>query len=92
LWSELQRERDRRARIALARQREERQAHEAGAAAARTMRAQLDGQVAELQTVLTSDCHGHRRDLDRPNPRNLFIDGARQEWKSCYERSFRLQS
>jgi restriction system protein len=89
LWSELQRERDRRARIALAQQREERQlvrqlrqdgeraqrladradaaerrrqvqqVHEAGAAVARTMKAQLDGQVAELQTLLTSR-------LDRP--------------------------
>jgi len=88
LWSELQRERDRRARIAVARQREARQvvrqlrqdgeraqrladradaaerkrqeqrAHEAGAAAARTMRAQLDGQVAELQTLLTSRLDG----------------------------------
>ena len=89
LWSELQRERDRRARIALAQQREERQlvrqlrqdgeraqrladradaaerkrqeqqAHEAGVVVARTMKAQLDGQVAELQTLLTSR-------LDRP--------------------------
>ncbi len=88
LWSELQGERDRRARIALARQREERQlvrqlrqdgeraqrladradaaerkrqeqqAHEAGAAAARTMKAQLDAQVAELQTLLTSRLSG----------------------------------
>src|ERR1700733_8325172 len=88
LWSELQRERDRRARIALAQQREERQllrqltqdgerakrlaaradaterkrreqqAHEAGTAAARTMKAQLDRQVAELQTLLTSRLAG----------------------------------
>lgn len=88
LWSELQRERDRRARIAVAQQREERQlvrqlrqdseraqrladradvaerkrqeqqAHEAGAAAARTMKAQLDGQVDELQALLTSRLAG----------------------------------
>src|SRR5712691_10768570 len=88
LWSELQRERDRRARIALAQQREERQllrqltqdreraqrlaaradaaerkrqeqqAHEAGTGAARTMKAQLDRQVAELQTLLTSRLAG----------------------------------
>jgi restriction system protein len=84
LWSELQRERDRRARIALAQQREERQlirqltqdeeraqrlaaradaaerkrqeqqAHQAGMNAARAMKAQLDRQIAELQTLLTS--------------------------------------
>lgn len=88
LWSELRRERDRRARIALAQQREERQllrqlrqdreraqrlaaradaterkrqeqqAHEAGTGAARTMKAQLDRQVAELQTLLTSRLAG----------------------------------
>lgn len=84
LWSELQQERDRRARIALAREREERQlvrqltqeretaqrlalradaaerkqqeqqAHEAGARAARTLKSQLDRQVHELQTLLTT--------------------------------------
>jgi len=88
LWSELQRERDRRARAALARQKKERQvlrqlsqdreraqrlaaradaaerkrqeqqAHEAGAAASRTLKAQLDRQVAELQTLLTSQLAG----------------------------------
>ncbi len=88
LWSELQRERDRRARMTLARQREERQllrqltqdgeraqrladradaaerkrqeqqAHEAGTGAAITMKAQLDRQVAELQTLLTSRLAG----------------------------------
>jgi restriction system protein len=88
LWSELQRERDRRARAALAQQREERQlvrqlrldgeraqrlavradaadrkrqelqAHEAGAGAARSMKAQLDRRVAALQTLLTSGLAG----------------------------------
>src|SRR5690349_15986214 len=88
LWSELQRERDRRARAALARQKKERQvlqqlsqdreraqrlaaradaaerkrqeqqAHEAGAAASRTLKAQLDRQVAELQTLLTPQLAG----------------------------------
>jgi restriction system protein len=88
LWSELQRERDRRARIALAQQREERQlirqltqdeqraqrlaaradaaerkrqeqqAHQAGMSAARAMKAQLDRQIAELQTLLTSRLAG----------------------------------
>jgi restriction system protein len=84
LWSELQRERERRARVALAqehanqrlvrqmvqdaeraerraeradaaeRRRQEQVAHEAGAAAAKEMKAQLDAQVAALRTVLTS--------------------------------------
>jgi restriction system protein len=84
LWSELQRERERRAQAARAQERANRQlvsqmiqdaerserraaradaaerrrqeqlAHEAGAAAAREMKAQLEGQVAELRTLLTS--------------------------------------
>jgi restriction system protein len=84
LWSELQRERDRRARIALAREREKRQVveqliqdreraqrlalradaaerkrqeqqvHEAGMHAARTLKSQLDRQINELQTLLTT--------------------------------------
>jgi len=84
LWSELQQERERRARAAQAQERANRQlvrqmvqdveraerraeradaaerrrqeqvAHEAGAAAAKEMMAQLDAQVAELRTVLTS--------------------------------------
>src|SRR5262249_51389772 len=84
LWSELQRERERRARAARAqertqqqfvrqmvqdaeqaerraeradvaeRRRQEQLAHEAGAAAAQEMKAQLKAQVAELKTLLTS--------------------------------------
>jgi restriction system protein len=84
LWSELQRERERRARAARAqeranqqlvrqmvqdaeraerraeradaaeRRRQEQLAHEAGAAAAKEMKAQLDAQVLELKTLLTS--------------------------------------
>jgi restriction system protein len=80
LWSELQRERERRARIAQAqertqqqiqqdydraerraaradaaeRKRQEQLAHEAGASAARAMKAQLDAQVAQLRTLPTS--------------------------------------
>ncbi len=84
LWSELQRERERRQRAAQAqermneqtvkqlmrdhdrterqaaragaaeRKRQEQLAHEAGASAAKAMKAQLDAWVAELQTLLTS--------------------------------------
>src|SRR5262245_11104418 len=84
LWSELQGERERRARIAQAqarmqrqmqrqiaqdyeraerraaradaaeRKRQEQLAHEAGASAARAMKAQLDAQMAQLTTLLTS--------------------------------------
>ena len=84
LWSELQRERERRQRAAQAqermneqtvkqlmrdhdcaerqaaragaaeRRRQEQFAHEAGASAAKAMKAQLDAWVAELQTLLTS--------------------------------------
>jgi restriction system protein len=84
LWSELQRERERRQRAAQAqermneqtvkqlmrdrdraerqaaragaaeRKRQEQLAHEVGASAAKTMKAQLDARVAELQTLLTS--------------------------------------
>jgi restriction system protein len=84
IWAELQRERDRRARLALAQQREQRQmlreltqereraqrlaaradaaerkrqeqlAHETGLATAQVMRAQLDEQLSELRTLLTS--------------------------------------
>ena len=84
LWSELQRERERRERAARAqeranqllvrqmvqdaerverradradaaeRRRQEQLAHEAGAAAAMEMKVQLDAQVAELRTLLTS--------------------------------------
>ena len=84
LWSELQRERERRERASQARERAERQtitqlireqelaerraakadaaekrrqeqlAHEAGAAAAKAMKVQLDSQVTELRTLLTS--------------------------------------
>jgi restriction system protein len=84
LWSELQRERERRQRAAQAqermneqtvkqlmrdhdraerqaaragaaeRKRQEQLAHEAGASAAKAMKAQLDARVAELQTLLTS--------------------------------------
>ena len=83
LWSELQRELERRQRAAQARERQERQmirqltrdqgqadrraaradaterkrqeqlAHEAGAAAAAAMKAQLDSRLAELRTILT---------------------------------------
>jgi restriction system protein len=84
LWSELQRERERRQRVAQAQERmneqtvkqlmrdhdraerqaaragaaeqkrREQLAHEAGASAAKAMKAQLDAWVAELQTLLTS--------------------------------------
>lgn len=84
LWSDLQRERERRARVARARERAQQQivrqmvqeaeraerraeragaaerrrqeqlAHQAGAAAAQEMKAQLDAEVAELRTLLTS--------------------------------------
>jgi restriction system protein len=84
LWSELQRERERRARAARAQERanqqlvrqmvqdaeraerraeradaaerrhQEQLAHEAGATAAKEMKAQLDAQVLELKTLLTS--------------------------------------
>jgi restriction system protein len=84
LWSELQRERERRQRADQARQRQEQQiirqltreqeqadrravradtaerkrqeqlAHDAGAAAAAAMKAQLDSQLTELKTILTS--------------------------------------
>jgi restriction system protein len=84
LWSELQRERERRQRVARARERmneqtvkqlmrdhdraerhaaradaaerkrQEQLAHEAGVSAAKTMKAQLDARLAELQTLLTS--------------------------------------
>ena len=84
LWSELQRERERRQRVAQARERmneqtikqvmrdhdraerqatragaaerkrQEQLAHEAGASAAKTMKAQLDARLAELRTLLTS--------------------------------------
>jgi restriction system protein len=84
LWSDLQRERERRAHAALARERTQRQmvrqmvqeaeraerraeradaaerrrqeqlSHQAGAAAAQEMKAQLDAQVTELRTLLTS--------------------------------------
>jgi len=84
LWSELQRERERRERAARARDRAEQQmirqltrgqeqaerraaradaadcmrqeqlAHDAGAAAAKVMKAQLDSRVDELRTLLTS--------------------------------------
>jgi restriction system protein len=84
LWSELQRERERRQRIAQARERmneqtvkqimrdhdraerqatradaaerkrEEQLAHEVGASAANTMKAQLDARLAELRMLLTS--------------------------------------
>jgi hypothetical protein len=82
LWSELQGERERRARIALAQQRAQRQmlrqmkedhdraerraaraeaakrkrqeqlAHEAGASAARAMKAELDSRLADLRRVM----------------------------------------
>jgi len=83
LWSELQRELDRRERVAVARERsqqmvrqlvQEREravrqaaraeaaerkrqqeiAHEAGAAAAKTLKEQLDARIVELKTLLTS--------------------------------------
>lgn len=84
LWSELQRERERRQRLARAqertneqtirqimrdhdraerqtaradaaeRKRQEQLAHEAGASAAKTMKAQLDARMAQLKTLLTS--------------------------------------
>jgi restriction system protein len=84
LWSELQGERERRARMALAQQRTQRQmlrqmkedhdraerraaraevaerkrqdqlAHEAGTAAAKAMKAELDSRLADLRTLLTS--------------------------------------
>ena len=84
LWSELQRERERRQRVAQAQERANEQtirqvmrdhhraerqaaradaaeqkrqvqlAHEAGASAAKAMKAQLDARVAELRTLLTS--------------------------------------
>jgi restriction system protein len=84
LWSELQRERERREKVSQARERAEHQtirqlireqeqaerraaradaaekkrqeqaAHEAGTAAAKAMKAQLDSQVSELRTLLTS--------------------------------------
>jgi restriction system protein len=84
IWSELQRERDRRVRVALAQQREQRQvlqrmtqereraqrlaaradaaerkrqeqlAHETGLAAAKAMTVQLDEQLTDLRTLLTS--------------------------------------
>jgi restriction system protein len=87
LWSELQRERERRQRIAQAqermnqqtvhqlmteqhhaarqaaraeaaeRKRQEQLAHEAGAAAAKTLKAQLDARLAALNTLLTSALH-----------------------------------
>jgi len=84
VWSELQGDRERRARIALAQQRTQRQmlrqavedhdraerraaraevaerkrqeqlAHEAGASAAKAMKAELDSRLADLRTLLTS--------------------------------------
>jgi restriction system protein len=88
LWSELQRERERRYRVAQAQERmneqtlrqlmrdhdraerqavrveaaerkhQEQLAHEAGAAAAKTMKAQLEARLAELSTLLNSALHG----------------------------------